>query len=32
MRLHPPGSATPYNGSRLLKFFTKEKDETKSDK
>ncbi|XP_035735193.1 uncharacterized protein LOC118447398 isoform X3 [Vespa mandarinia] len=27
MRLHPPGSNTPYNGTRLSKFLTVDKDE-----
>lgn len=26
MRLHPPGSETPYNGSRLSKFLAFDKD------
>lgn len=26
MRLHPPGSDTPYNGTRLAKFETTEKE------
>lgn len=27
MRLHPPGSNTPYNGTRLSKFLTANKNE-----